>query len=314
MSAPPPVLGALDPDVPLPFGRDSVVRAVVAEPVTALLVQRALVMEVAHREVAAAVADHSDFRRRPLTRAWATVDAALRLVFGDEQVARGAARQIYAVHDHINGHIINGHVNGHIGAQTGTPSDPGEGDGPRSYTAHDAALLAWVWATLVDTAETAYTRWVRPFGPAEARAFYDEMRSFGRFFGIPDELLPADRQAFSDYVDDMLGGELLGTSAESRSVARQVLWYRHRVVPSALVRVERVLALTTLDPRLVDRLGIRPDPADVDLGRRLDTWLRLHYGRLPRSPRILPSLYVLMRGPSVGLAGRARAALGRDRF
>ena len=313
MSAPRPVLGALDPDVPLPFGHASVVRAVVAEPVTALLVQRALVMEVAHPEVAAAVADHSDFQRHPLTRAWATVDAALRLVFGNEQVARGAARQIYAVHDHINGHI-NGHIDGHIEAPTGSRSDPGEGAGPRSYTAHDAALLAWVWATLVDTAETAYTRWVRPFGPAEARAFYDEMRSFGRSFGLPDELLPADRQAFSDYIDGMLGGELLGTSAESRSVARQVLWYRHRVVPSALVRTERVLALTTLDPRIVDRLGIRPDPADVDLGRRLDTWLRLHYGGLPRSPRILPSLYALMRGPSVGLAGRARAALGRGPF
>ena len=86
-------------------GRDSVVRAVVAEPVTALLVQRALVMDVAHPKVAGAVADHSDFQRRPLTRAWATVDAALRLVFGDEQVARQAARQIYAVHDHIDGSL-----------------------------------------------------------------------------------------------------------------------------------------------------------------------------------------------------------------
>src|SRR5579863_2749307 len=101
MSVPPPVLGALDPQAPLPFGRHSVVRAVVAEPVTALLVQRALVMDVAHPSVAAAVAHHSEFQRRPLTRAWATVDAALRLVFGDEQVARDAARQIYAVHDHI---------------------------------------------------------------------------------------------------------------------------------------------------------------------------------------------------------------------
>ena len=80
------------------------------------------------------------------------------------------------------------------------------------------------------------------------------------------------------------------------------------------MRVERVLALTTLDPRLVDRLGIRPDPADVDLGRRLDTWLRLHYGRLPRSPRILPSLYVLMRGPSVGLAGGLALRSGEPAF
>ncbi len=288
------MLGALDPHVPPPFGRDSVVRAVVAEPVTALLVQRALVMDVAHPQVAGAVADHSDFRRRPLTRAWATADAALRLVFGDEHTARGAVAQIYAVHDHVNGPNLG--------------QDLGQG----SYTAHDAAVLTWVWATLVDTAETAFTRWARPLRPVEARAFYDEMRAFGRFFGIPDELLPVDRDAFSAYLEDMVESELLGASAASRSLARQVLWFEHRVVPSPLVRVERVLALATLDARLVDRLGIRPERADVDLGRRLDAWLTSYYGRLPRPPRILPALYVLLRRPSVGLAARARATLGRS--
>ena len=130
------------------------------------------------------------------------------------------------------------------------------------------------------------------------------MRSFGRFFGIPDDLLPPDREAFSSYLDDMLGGELLGASGASRSLARQVLWFEHRVVPSPIVRVERVLALATLDPRVVDRLGIRPDTADVALGRRVDAWLSLHYRRFPRPPRVLPGLYVLMRRPSVGLAGR----------
>ena len=165
----------------------------------------------------------------------------------------------------------------------------------------------------MDTAETAYTRWVRPFDPAEARAFYDEMRAFGRFFGIPDELLPADRQAFSRYLDDMLEGGLLGTSEASRSLARRVLWFEHRAVPSPLVRVERVLALATLDTRVVDRLEIRPEPADVDLGLRLDALLRSQYRRLPRPPRVLPALYVLMRRPSVGLAGRARATWDRTR-
>ncbi len=301
------MLGTLDPEVPPPFGPDSVVRAVVAEPVTALLVQRALVMDVAHPQVAGAVADHSNFQRRPLLRAWATADAALCLVFGDDQTARAAARQIYAVHEHINGHI-----DGRVGDPTGTGPDEGVG-GPVSYTAHDATLLTWVWATLVDTAETAFTRWVRPFDPAEARAFYDEMRAFGRFFGIPDELLPSDRQAFSRYLDGMLDSPLLGASPATRSLARQVLWFEHRAVPSPLVRVERVLALATLDARVVDRLGIRPEPADVDLGRKLDAFLSSQYRRLPRPPRVLPALYVLMRRPSVGLAGRARATLGRAR-
>jgi uncharacterized protein (DUF2236 family) len=301
-----PVLGALDPGAPAPFGRNSIVRAVVAQPATALLVQRALVMEVAHPAVAAAVDHHSHFQRHPLSRAWVTTDAAVRLVFGDDHVARGAARQIYGVHDHINGPLV-----GPIG-----PNGPGgEGDedgGDTRYTAHDASLLAWVWATLVDTAETAFTRWVRPFDADEGEAFYREMRLFARFFGIPDELLPADRETFACYLEDMLAGEFLGASTESRALARQVLWFRHRSVPAPLVRVERVLALATLDRRVVERLGIRPEAADLDLGRRTDAWMTAHYRRLPRAPVILPALYVLMRRPSIGLAGRIRTALGRS--
>jgi uncharacterized protein (DUF2236 family) len=300
MTDSPPVLGALEPGAPLPFGRHSVVRAVVAEPVTALLVQRALVMDVAHPKVAAAVAHHSEFQRRPLTRAWATADAALRLVFGDEHVARGAARQIYGVHDHINGRLDVG--NG-LGGDTGDAQ----------YTAHDASLLTWVWATLVDTAETAFTRWVRPFGADEAEAFYDEMLSFARFFGIPDELLPADRRAFARYLDDMLSSESLATGDESRSLARQVLWFSHRRVPSPIVRVERALALATLDVRIVDRLGIGVDDADRELGRRLDGLLSSYYRRFPRPPRVMPALYILMRRPSIGMADRVRGVWGQAR-
>jgi uncharacterized protein (DUF2236 family) len=265
------------------------------------------VMEVAHPKVAAAVAHHSDFQRHPLSRAWATADTALRLVFGDEHVARAAVRQIYAVHDHINGHV-EGPLDGRLdGPAQGGDSEPDHGAG-HAYTAHDASLLAWVWATLVDTAETAFTRWVRPFEPSEAEAFYDEMRSFALFLGIPDALLPADRVAFSTYLEDVLASDYLGTTEQAREKARQVLWFDHRIVPSPLVRVERVLALATLDSRLLDRLGIRPDTGDRALGDRLDGWLRAYYRRMPRPPRIMPSLYVLMRRPSIGLAARARSA------
>ncbi len=301
MTAPLPVLGALDPDFPLPFGRNSLVRAAVAEPVTALLVQRVLVMDVANPKVAAAVAHHSHFQRRPLSRAWVTVDAALRLVFGDEHTAREAARQIYGVHDHISGNL-----HGAAALRPEAEEDGGDGE----YSAHDAALLAWVWATLVDTTETAFTRWVRPFDAAEAAAFYAEMRLFARFLGIPDHLLPVDREAFSCYLEDAISGGEFGATEDCRSMARQVLWFNHRIVPAPLVRVERVLALATLDPRIVDRLGVHPDAADEALGHTLDAWLRAYYRRLPRPPRIGPGLYVLLRRPSIGLARRARDVLG----
>ena len=285
-----PVLGSLDPEVPPPFGPRSVVRRVVAHPVTALLVQRALVMDVAHPAVAAGVEHHSRFRAQPLRRAWATADVALRLTFGDDAVAREAVRQIYGVHDRIHG-----------------PHD-GAGD----YSAHDAALLAWVWATLVDTAETGFTRWVRPFGDDEAAAFYAEMVGFGRFLGIPADLLPPTRAAFADYLESVLGRPELGSSATSARMARQVLWYRHWTVPPAAVRVERVLALRTLDPRLLDRLGLHPGRTDAELGRRLDAVVGAACRRLPRLPLGAHGLYVAVRRPTIGLGGRLLAAAGRN--
>ena len=284
------------------------VRAAVAEPVTALLVQRALVMEVAHPAVAAGVTQHSSFTRRPLTRAWVTADAALRLVFGSDSVARGAARQVYRVHDRINGPLPRGTHSG--------GSEPGEAavsDATTRYSAHDARLLTWVWATLVDTAETAYTRWVRPLSEDEADAFYAEMIGFARFFGIPASELPADRTRFAAYLDGMLDHPAYGSGDDSRALARQVLWFRHRTVPSPVVRIERVLALATLDRRVLDRLAIEPDAADTALGHRLDGWLSSYYRRLPRTPPAVPAFYVKVRQPGMALMRRLRTVAAATR-
>jgi uncharacterized protein (DUF2236 family) len=296
----PLVTGALDPDAVLPYGRPSVMRTVVAEPVTALLIQRALVMEVAHPKVAAAVEDHSAYRTKPNRRAWATADAAVRLVFGDAETARHAARHIYAVHDHINGDVDGAHVSAGTRHGAGAPDATGAAD---SYSAHDATLLTWVWATLVDTAEVAYTRWVRPFTDHEATTYYAEMVGFGRFFGIPADLLPPDRAAFAAYLDGMLDGGFEIT-AHSRQVARQILWFRHRLVPPPAVHVERVLALLTLDPRLLERLDLHLSAGDRRLARHLDDWLTAYYRRLPAARRWGPEIYVRLRRPTIGLWDR----------
>ena len=305
MTAPPPVLGALDPDAPLPFGRDSLVRAAVAEPVTALLVQRALVMDVAHPKVAAAVADHSHFQRRPLSRAWVTVDAALRLVFGDDHTAREAARQIYGVHDHISGRL-----DGAAGRRPAAEEDGVEEDGttPGVHAPMTPSLLAWVWATLVDTTETAFTRWVRPFDARRGqRPSTTRCGSFARFLGIPDDLLPADRAAFSRLPRGR--DRRAATSAPPRRAGP----WRARSCGSTtgsslspLVRVERVLALATLDPRIVDRLDLA--------SRRRRRSARPHgstpgcaptTGACPDPPDRARALRPVRR-PSIGLAAGAR--------
>jgi uncharacterized protein (DUF2236 family) len=256
------------------------------------MIQRALVMDVAHPKVAAGVEDHSAFRSRPWRRGWVTMDAAIRLVFGPTATARAAARQIYATHDHIHGSL---------------PEAAGPWRRGDSYSAHDASLLTWVWATLVDSAAVAYSRYVGPLAPAEADAYYADMVAFARFVGIPAGLLPADRTAFASYLEAMLAGDLLGSAELSRRLARHILWFDHRRVPSSVVRVGRVLALTTLDQRLCQRLDLGLDAEDERFGARLDRTLRSHYPRLPRARASVPTLYVALRRPTVGLAPRLRS-------
>lgn len=259
---------------PIPAGSWSTVRRIAAEPVTALLVQRALVMEVAHPKVAAAVSDHSGFRSQPWRRALATADAAARIVFGDERRARAAVAGIQRTHDRVNGVVHPG------------------GD---AYSAHDPLLLCWVWATLVDTAELAYTRWVRPFDRGEADGFYAEMRAVGRFLGIPDGAMPSSRLAFAEYLDAMLDGPELGATPASRELARQVLHFRHVLVPPPLVRLERSLALATLDPRLLDRLQLRASGLDSWSGWWCDGVLRRGYRHLPRIRSVPLPVYLRLR-------------------
>ena len=93
----------------------------------------------------------------------------------------------------------------------------------------------------------------------------------------------------------------------SRALARHILWFEHRTVPPPIVRAGRVLAVTTLDPRLLHGLGLRLDAGDEAYGRRLDQRLRTYYPRLPRARAGLPTLYVALRRPTVGLAERVRA-------
>lgn len=298
-----PVSGRFAPDQPwpegFPFGPDSLLRRVAAEPVLALLLPRALVMEVAHPSVGAGVDDHSGFRRQPVRRAWSTGDAAMRLVFGRPDEAVAAATHVSALHDHINGRVA------------------GTGD---TYTAHDASLLLWVWATIVDTFRVGYERWVAPLDAGDAERFYADEVAFARFFGIPPSLVPPDLGAFEAYLDSVLdlpvlegpapSGAALGGTDQARAVAHDVLWPPGRTVPDRLWRPARVLSTLTLDERLRQRLGLELDAADLALARRWDRALGSWYRRLPAARRGIPGTYLAGRRLVLRLVGTQRVAEG----
>jgi uncharacterized protein (DUF2236 family) len=181
-------------------------RRVAREGVLLLGGQRALLMQIAHPAVAAGVHAHSVYRAHPLSRLLATLDALLVITFGKPAEAQAAVGRIARVHDRVKG------------AMSDPPAQRGQ-----PYSAHDPGLQLWVLATLIDTSELVFQRYVRPFRDGEAEAFYRDWRRFGERFGIPERLLPPDVTAFRAYMDSMLAGGALVVTPAAATIARSLL-------------------------------------------------------------------------------------------
>src|SRR3990172_1306459 len=144
------------------FGPGSMAWRLNREAVLGLVVLRALFMQVAHPAVAQGVAEHSDFRRRPFKRAYATFKAQQQIVFGSCDQSIAALMAIYRRHAAVRGEVA----------------------GSR-YQANDPRLLFWVYATLIDSMFYAYGTFLPDLSAAEWDAFYDEGKLFARLIGIP---------------------------------------------------------------------------------------------------------------------------------
>jgi uncharacterized protein (DUF2236 family) len=138
---------------------------------------RALLLQIAHPQVAAGVNDHSDFRADPWRRLAGTLRSYLTIVYGSTGAARAEIRRLNALHRGITG--------------------PG-------YAARDPELSLWVHATLVDSTIAVADAWLEPLSRTRRAAYYEETRPIGRAFGVPDALLPADIEDFDRYVARML--------------------------------------------------------------------------------------------------------------
>ena len=127
------------------FGPESVAWRLHASPAMLTGGLRALLLQVWHPLVADAVASHSEVSRNPWRRYQATVAFVTDVTYGDERVARTAINRVRGVHTTVRGV-----------AATGT-----------AYSANDPALLAYVHATLVDSALRASAVYGPRLSPVE---------------------------------------------------------------------------------------------------------------------------------------------------
>src|SRR5262245_846689 len=117
---------------------------------------RALLLQIAHPAVAAAVEEHSDFRVDPLGRLNRTLDSVFNIVFGDRASARAAAERVVRRHGPVKGVIDE------------ASASPWSG---KAYHAQNPELLLWVHATLVDTALRVFRETVRELEPRETERY-----------------------------------------------------------------------------------------------------------------------------------------------
>ena len=134
---------------------------------------RALLLQLAHPQVAAGVADHSDFRADPWARLDGTLRSYLRIVYGTRTAALGEIARLNGLHRTITG---------------------------PTYRARDPELSLWVHATLVDSTIVVADRWLEPLSRERRARYYEETLPIGRAFGIPAVMLPSDLDAFEAYV------------------------------------------------------------------------------------------------------------------
>ena len=248
------------------FGPSSVTWRMNREAILFLAAGRALLLQLAHPWVAAAVADHSKALTDPVARFHRTFKVVFTMVFGTVDQAFAAARSLHRRHESITGVL---------------PEAVGPFEAGSSYRANNISALRWVYATLSDSALAAHELILGRLDPADRARLYSESQLFAAMFGIPRHLLPADHTDLTLYVRAMCDSDVLTVSAAARHVATQIF------APSRIWRVPRTyMGLTAgmLPERLRREFGLSYGAPERRRSDRALTVVRRVYPHLP--PRL----------------------------
>ncbi len=268
------------------FGPASVMWRIDREAAIFLGAGRALLLQLAHPWVAAAIADQSRVFADPLGRFHRTFNVVFTMVFGTLDQSLAAARRLYQRHATVVGVL---------------PEAAGPFAAGSRYYANEVAALRWVHATLVETAVMAHDLLLPPLGESELERYWSEARRFAGLFGIPPDSLPTDWKSFLAYTAAMMESDVLTVSSPARDIARQIFeGTTTRIRPP--VWYQAVTGLM-LPPRLRTAFDLPPGAAEQRSAARALDWLRKTYPLLPDRLR------------HVGPYQEAQARLqGRDRL
>ncbi len=237
------------------FGPDSSTWRVIGDVAAMVGGIRALLIQSAHPEVVAGVADHSDYRQDPLGRLSRTTAYVTATAYGAMPEVEDALAVVRLAHRPVEGV-----------SERGTP-----------YSAGDTDHASWVHNVLVDSFLTAYQVFSRsPINDVAADGFVSEQTRLGHRLRAMDT--PTTRIALSSWIvehDDI---------GPSDAMYDTVSFLSNPPLPKAAIVGYRRLfaaAVATIPIPIATILGVSAGRAAIPLGRRATSILRWSLGASP---------------------------------
>lgn len=216
---------------------------------------RALLIQAAHPEVVAGVADHSTYEHDPLGRLSRTSAYVTATGYGAMPEVAAALEVVRRAHVPVAGVS-------HRGIR---------------YTASGGDFASWVHNVLIDSFLTAHQVFGRdPLSQDNADAFVAEQRELGAMLRSTD--LPESQSQLSDWI------RLHPALEASPGMEATVRFLRRPPLPMGAGAGYRVLfhaAVATIPESLQTLLGVRRVPGAIPVGRSLINALRWSMGSSP---------------------------------
>jgi len=238
------------------FGPDSISWEVMADVSGFVAGIRALLVQAAHPEVVAGVADHSHYRADPLGRLSRTSAYVIATSFGAMPEVEAAVATVRRAHRRIKGQSHRG----------------------IAYDADDAQLSAWVHNSLTDSfLVCAQTFGARRLGEDEADRFVAEQARIGRL--LDADPVPETTAELSRWIADH---PALGPSPGMRDAVDFLLDPPLDPAVKLGYQVLASAAIATVPPRIRRVLGVKPRPGASQVGSAAMLGMRWALGASPR--------------------------------
>ena len=238
------------------FGPDSITWEVMGDAASFIGGIRALLVQAAHPEVSAGVADHSAYRQDPLGRLSRTSNYVTAASYGAMPEVQAAVRAVQRAHGPVRGESHRG----------------------RPYRAGDPALAGWVHNSLTDSFLVAS----RVYGPRrlsmdEVDRFVAEQARVGRLLGA--DPLPETATALAGWIATH------PAMAPSPGMREAVRFLADPPLDPAVKVGYKVLAaaaIATLPSSVREVLGLTPRPGAQAVGGVTIKGMRWALGSSPR--------------------------------